>query len=280
MCESSQGVYGHHPGLYVVATPLGNLGDLAPRAKSLLETASAVAAEDTRTVKKLVTGGSTARFVSLTEHNVHQRIPGLLEAASSSVVALVSDAGTPAIADPGSRLVAAAHQDGIPVYSVPGPSALAAALAASGFETSGTLFLGFLPRKRGERISMLQHAAGCARVAVFFESPGRLGGALRHVAEAVGDVEASVSREISKVHEENIRGYVLELAERFEGTRGECTVVVQLPERETGEGDADRAFAILAAMKRAGARRSTAASEVSRLEGLPRGRLYDAWEAL
>lgn len=282
MCEAPQpDAPDLAPGLYIVATPIGNLADLSPRARRLIETANIIAAEDTRTARKLLRGGETrARFVSLTEHNVEERTSMLLEGASEGAVALVSEAGTPGIADPGARLVKAAHMADVRVFSVPGPSALASALAASGFETPWSLFLGFLPRKRGERTAALQRAAEFARVVVFFESPGRLSGALADVAEALGDVEAVVCREVSKLHEEIAYGTAGELAQRFKETRGECTVVLQIPERDQQQEDEGEARALLAAMKRAGARRSAAAAEVAKLSTPNRDRLYRLWEEL
>jgi 16S rRNA (cytidine1402-2'-O)-methyltransferase len=267
-----------HFGLYVVATPIGNMSDLAPRAAESLRRATVVAAEDTRTSGGLVRStGSTARLVSLTEHNVEERIPQLLPLAREGVVALVSDAGTPAIADPGARLVAAAHREGIPVFAVAGPSALAAALSVSGFDGPDAHFLGFLPRPKGERTELLKRASTAASVLVFFESPNRLGKTLGELAELHGDPEVVVCRELTKLHEEVVRGRASVLAVRFATTRGECAVVVEVPRREGG-GESMRG--LLGAMKRAGARRATAAAEVAKLTGCLREEAYDAWDAL
>jgi 16S rRNA (cytidine1402-2'-O)-methyltransferase len=268
------------PGLYVVATPIGNLGDLSERALAVLREAQVVAAEDTRTSQVILKrAASTARLISLTEHNVEQRTPGLLEAAGASVVALVSDAGTPVIADPGARLVEAAHAAGVRVIPVPGPSALAAAVSAAGFDGSDVHFLGFLPRGKGERLSRLRAAAQGASTIVFFESPGRLGKTLAELAETLKDPEVVVCRELTKLHEEVVRGKASELALRFSTARGECTVVVRSPQSAAAVQGPD-ARGLLAAMKRAGARRAPAASEVARLTGAARNELYDAWEAL
>lgn len=266
------------PGLYVVATPIGNLGDLSPRARDVLAEASVVAAEDTRTSGKLLKlAGSSARLLSLTEHNVNERIPGLLETASDAVVALVSDAGTPVVADPGARLVEAAHATGVPVFAIPGPSALAAGLSVSGFAGDDVHFLGFLPRPAGERRERLKRAAGSAAVFVFFESPNRLAATLQELAQDHGDPEVAVCRELTKLHEETVRGKASELAGRFVGTRGECTVVVRSPERaESGE---EEVRAYLAEMERAGARRSGAAAEAARRFGIARQHAYDLWPA-
>jgi 16S rRNA (cytidine1402-2'-O)-methyltransferase len=267
------------PGLYVVATPIGNLGDLSERALGVLKAAAVVAAEDTRTSGKLVKlAGGTGRFVSLTEHNVEQRAPSLIEAARASVVALVSDAGTPVIADPGARLVEAAHRHGIRVVPVPGPSALAAAISASGFEGSDVHFLGFLPRPKGEREKRLRSAAGSARVLVFFESPGRLAKTLAELAELFEDPEVVVCRELTKLHEEVVRGRASNLAGRFEATKGECTVVIRVPEVAAAGTPVGTPEALLAAMKRAGARRPAAAAETAKLTGASRDGLYRLWD--
>ena len=171
------------PGLYVVATPIGNLDDLSKRALATLGGAAIVAAEDTRVSGKLVKlAGGSPRMVSLTEHNVQQRAPELIESAKHSAVALVSDAGTPVVSDPGARLVDAALDAGVPVYTVPGPSALAAAISLSGFTGDDVHFLGFLPRQRGERRARLEAAASTASVLVYFESPTRLAASLMDVA--------------------------------------------------------------------------------------------------
>ena len=215
-----------HPGLYVVATPIGNLSDLSPRAAEALRHAAVVAAEDTRTSGSLVrNAGSEARLVSLTEHNVTQRIPELLAAARDGIVALVSDAGTPAIADPGARLVAAAHAEGIPVFGIPGPSALATAVSVAGFDRMPVVFLGFLPRPKGERARALREAAPGGGTVVFFEAPGRLSATLGEIAELFGDPQAVVCRELTKLHEEVVRGTASALAARFGSARDTDTPI-------------------------------------------------------
>lgn len=264
-------------GLYVVATPIGNLDELTPRAAEALRRASVVAAEDTRVTATLLRrAGSAAPALSLTEHNVMARAPQLLEAARDHVVVLVSDAGTPAVADPGARLVASAHAAGIPVRAVAGPSALAAALSVAGFDAAVVAFAGFLPRPKGERLARLR-AAGNGDVAlVFFESPRRLAATLAELAEAFDDPETVVCRELTKLHEEVVRGRASALAERFHEVRGECTVVVRLTRPHSPAASA--ADTLLAAMKRAGARRAAAAGEVARITGAPRDALYARWD--
>lgn len=267
------------PGLYVVATPIGNLGDVSPRALYVLATATVVAAEDTRTSGKLLKlAGGTAPMVSLTEHNVGSRSAQLVDAARQGVVALVSDAGTPLIADPGARLVEAAHAASVAVVAIPGPSALAAALSVCGFESSDAHFLGFLPRPQSQRLTRLRAAAAAASTLVFFESPNRLGATLGELAEALDDPEVVVCRELTKVHEEVVRGRASVLAPRFTTTRGEITVVVRIMPREAG--DEVEVLAYLAEMKRAGARRSGAAAEAARRFRVSRQHAYDLWDAV
>jgi 16S rRNA (cytidine1402-2'-O)-methyltransferase len=274
MCDSAQTVPA--PGLYVIATPIGNLGDLSPRAAELLETMELLACEDTRTTRRLLPGMGGPRLVSLTEHNTEARIPGLLEAARTAPVGIVSEAGTPAIADPGARVVAAAHDAGIPVYSVPGPAAFVASLAVSGFDTGDVHFLGFLPRKGGAAGDRLRDAAHTAATLVVYESPNRLAATLDLVAAALNDPLVLVSREISKVHEEHRRGRASELAKHYREARGECVIVIESPTPESAALDDVRAY--MAEMRRAGARRSQAAAEAARRFGCTRDTAYGLWE--
>ncbi len=265
------------PGLYVMATPIGNLDDFSPRAMRVLAAATIVAAEDTRVSRKLVTlASSAARMVSLTEHNVGARTEALLAGARESVVALVSDAGTPGISDPGARLVAAAHSAGVLVVAVPGPSALAAAVSVAGFEGAPVVFLGFLPRPKSERRTALQAAAETGATIVFFESPNRLAATLTEIAETFGDPEVVVCRELTKLHEEVVRGPAAELASRFAVTKGEVTVVFRVQPRAPGDATAE-VEAYLAEMRRAGARRSGAAAEAAKRFSVTRERAYALW---
>ncbi len=265
------------PGLYVVATPIGNLGDLSERAAAVLRAATLIAAEDTRVLRTLLARIETrAKALSLTEHNVERRIPLLLEAAAAGIVALTSDAGTPVIADPGARAVEAAHDAGVSVFAVPGPSALAAAVSVAGFTGNDVHFLGFLPRGRGERRRRLRAAADAAQTLVFFESPRRLAASLDDVADALDDPPAAVCRELTKAHEESVRGAASELAERFRETRGECAVVVDA-QGWAADSDARDLAAYLTEMREAGARRAAAASAAARRFGVSRAEAYDAW---
>jgi 16S rRNA (cytidine1402-2'-O)-methyltransferase len=278
-CVADEAIRSVPPGLYVVATPIGNLSDLSPRAAAVIAATAVAACEDTRTSAVILKrAGFAGRSVSLTEHNVGERIGPLLAAAAEAPVVLMSDAGTPGIADPGARLVAAAHTAGVPIRAVAGPSALSAALSVAGFDFGSFVFLGFLPRTAGPRRAALARARGAADVAVFFESPRRLGAALRDAASVLGDPETVVCRELTKLHEEVVRGPASSLAARFEEARGECVVVVRVPAR--ADNGAAGAEEYLAEMKRAGARRSGAAAEAARRFGIPRQQAYALWESV
>lgn len=268
------------PGLYVVATPIGNRGDLSPRARATLEGAALVLAEDTRSLLTLLgrEANLSGKSLNLTEYNVTARIPVALETAATSAVALISDAGTPGIADPGARLVAAAHKSGVPVRPIPGPSALAAALSVSGFDIQRAIFLGFLPRKGGERASALREAAGNGGVLVIYESPSRASATLDAIADVLGDPAVVVCRELSKAFEEVVPGHASELAERFREGRGEFTIVVHVEPPAADDRSRTEARALLSMMKRAGARHSAAAAEVARFTGIRRAQAHELWD--
>ncbi len=217
--------------LLVVATPIGNLDDLSPRAREALASASVVLCEDTRRTQHLFArhGLKTPRL-SCHEHNEHRRTDEVLaRLAAGETVALVSDAGTPAVSDPGQRLVAAAAAAGHRVEPVPGPSALLAVLSASGFPAVPFTFLGFPPARRGERERWYGVVASRAGTAVLFESPFRIVESLRALAAAWGDPEVAVGRELTKLHEEILRGRASEVAAILEGRpgiRGELAIAV------------------------------------------------------
>jgi 16S rRNA (cytidine1402-2'-O)-methyltransferase len=216
--------------LHLVSTPIGNLEDVTLRALRVLREADLVLAEDTRHVRRLLDRhGIAARPVSLHAHNEAARVAQVLEAlAGDRAVALVSDAGTPLVSDPGERLVRAAVAAGHEVRAVPGPSAVLAALAVSGLSTERFRFLGFVPRRAGEFQALLDSVAASPDTLIWFESPRRLGASLRALAARLGPRRACVARELTKLHEEAVRGSLVELAERFAaGARGEVTLVVE-----------------------------------------------------
>jgi 16S rRNA (cytidine1402-2'-O)-methyltransferase len=215
--------------LYLVATPIGNLDDMTLRALHILESVPLIAAEDTRhTLKLLNHFGLRRPLTSLHAHNETRQLQSILGRLEQQDVALVSDAGTPALSDPGVRLVSAAVAAGYPVVPVPGPSAVLAALITSGLPTNQFTFLGFLPRKRGELERTLREAGDARRTFVFFESPHRLLKTLAIMQSVLGPRSLVVAREITKVHEQFLRGTPATLLEHFEKSppRGELTVVV------------------------------------------------------
>jgi 16S rRNA (cytidine1402-2'-O)-methyltransferase len=222
--------------LYLVATPIGNLGDISSRALETLRSVAFIACEDTRHSRVLLDHfGISRETVSLPAFAEGQRAGRILDRiAAGEDCALVTDAGSPGISDPGERLVAEALERGITVVPVPGPTALIAALSASGLPTGRFHFLGFPPRKGPERRAMLEEVAQLSATLVLYESPRRLGETLVDLKEAWGDRRACVARELTKVHEEFARGTLSELAARYsaEEARGEVVVLV---EGRTGE---------------------------------------------
>jgi 16S rRNA (cytidine1402-2'-O)-methyltransferase len=217
--------------LYVVATPLGNLGDLSPRAAETLRSVHTVAAEDTRrTLGLLASIDAHPRLVSYHAHSTEKRAAALLQLlAEGRDVALVTDAGTPAISDPGTEIVAAARAAEIRVIPIPGPSAVAAALSASGLVGDRYLFVGFVPRKGAARRRWLERAAGEPMTVVFFEAPGRLGELLEDLIALCGrERHAVVARELTKLHEDIRSGTLSALRTFYEMTEplGEVTVLL------------------------------------------------------
>ena len=223
------------PGLYLVATPIGNLGDITLRALEILRRADMVACEDTRHTGRLLSAhGIDAKITSYHDHNAPRVRPILLaRLAAGETVALVSDAGTPLISDPGYRLVAEAAAAGIPVYPIPGASSVLAALCVAGLPTDRFLFLGFAPSRAAARGKFLQPFATVDATLVILESPKRLAAALTAMAEIFGDRPAAICREMTKLHEEIVRGALGDLAQRYAAAptpKGEVVIVIAPPE--------------------------------------------------
>ena len=215
--------------LLVVGTPIGNLGDLSPRAAAALRDATLVACEDTRRTAPLLRhAGSEVPMLAVHEHNEAARAAELVRRMlAGDTVALVTDAGLPVVSDPGGRVVAAAIGAGIAVEIIPGPSAVLAALVLSGLPAEPFTFVGFFPRKRQERLALLTAGTGPAGTVVGFESPNRLAGLLADLASVEPDRPMAVCRELTKLHEEVVRGTAADLAARMAGgARGEVTVVI------------------------------------------------------
>ncbi len=267
--------------LYVVATPIGNLEDLTSRAGRVLGEVALIAAEDTRQTRKLLSHLNLfIRTVSYNQHNARQRTPALLDALREGDVALVTDAGAPGVSDPGAWLVAEAARAGFAVVSVPGPSAVTAALAVSGFPADTFHFLGFLPRTAKARRAALNGASSLRATLVLFEAPHRLRAALDDIAETLGDRRVAVCREMTKVHEEVFRGTVREAITYFDAPRGEFTLVIEgAGERPTeAPVPAERIAEAMAAARASGLGRRDAAVRVSSELGVSRRVAYGAWE--
>jgi 16S rRNA (cytidine1402-2'-O)-methyltransferase len=263
--------------LAVCATPIGNLEDVTLRVVRELREADLVLCEDTRHTRRLLQRhGIEARLRSYHEHNEAQRTAEVLPRLEAGErVALVSDAGLPAISDPGARLVAAAHEAGVPVTVLPGPSAVETALVASGFGTDRFQFLGYLPRRAGERQALWEELARWPFAAVAFESPQRLAALLASLAQVLPERQVAVCRELTKRFEEVARGSAKQLAERFsEGAKGEITIVIGPAERGEAAGDEEAALAAVSELLAGGLSRRSAADVVSRLTGVSRNSLY------
>lgn len=263
--------------LFLVGTPIGNLGDLSARARETLARVDLVAAEDTRRARRLLDrAGVRARTVSLFEGNERRRTQELLEVLRAGRdVAVVSDAGMPGLSDPGYRLVRACVEEGIDVRVVPGPSAAISALVVSGLPADRFVFEGFLPRRAGERRARLRALAGDPRTIVLFESPRRLRTLLREVLAELGDRRVAVARELTKLHEEVVRGRASEVLERFREhePRGEVVVVLGGAE-ERPVPDLEALVEEARALTASGRRPREAAIEVGRRAGVSVNELY------
>jgi 16S rRNA (cytidine1402-2'-O)-methyltransferase len=263
------------PGLYIVATPIGNLGDMTSRAAETLRSVDCILAEDKRVTAKLLAHvGARAPMTAYHDHSDDKLRDRILADLATKSVALVSDAGTPLISDPGYKLVRAARQAGYAVHTLPGPCAAIAALTLAGLPTDRFLFVGFLPAKAKARSEAIAEVASVRASLVLYESGPRLGESLATLRDGLGDREAAVIREISKLHEESVTGTLAGLAERYANAppKGEIVIVVGPPaEREEASDDElDRALrAALASMTP-----SRAAADVAASLGIPRKRAY------
>ena len=263
------------PGLYIVATPIGNLGDLSPRAAETLARADLILAEDRRvTAKLLAHANAKAPMANYNDHTSEAERQRILGRLGGEAVALVSDAGTPLISDPGYKLVRAAREAGHNVFTIPGPSAVVAALTLAGLPTDRFLFAGFLPSKTKARADTIAELADVRATLVFYESGPRLGESLATLADMLGAREAAVIREITKLHEESVTGSLPELAQRYAALapKGEIVIVVG-PPAETGEAsDDDLCAALDEALKTMSP--SRAAADVAARLSVPRKRAY------
>ncbi len=265
--------------LYIVATPIGNLEDITLRALRVLGEVSLIAAEDTRTTRKLLSHYDIdTPITSYHDHNRLSKLPAILDALAEGDVALVSDAGTPAINDPGAELAAAVEEAGHTVVPLPGPSALTAALSVAGLEIDQFLYLGFLPRRGGQRRQLLQSLVDEPRAWITFEAPHRLLDTLNDIHAVLGDRKVVVCRELTKLHEEVFRGTVTAALERFSNPRGEFTLIVQPADdvHDTDETAIERAREILTDERNRGSKSRDAIAAAS-ITGISKNDLYRLW---
>ena len=275
--------------LYIVATPIGNLEDVTRRAERVLKEVSLVLCEDTRRTARLMNHlGISNRRASYHDHNEEQRLPDMLQRLQNGQsLALVSDAGTPGISDPGYRLVRAARAAGVPVVPVPGPSAAITAVSVSGLPTDSFRFVGFLPAKKKARRALLDSLAGDAATLVFYEAPHRIRATLSDLAAALGtDREAFLARELTKMHEELLTGTLAEIeasVTQRETIKGEITLVVSGASRKNGPAaDVVSNEALVQAVEkqiRKGLKPMDAIKKVAKRHGLPKARVYDLMQS-
>jgi len=264
------------PGLYIVATPIGNLSDLSPRAAAILSQADLLAVEDSRVTAKLLRHiGARRPMIRYHDHNAERVRPGLIERMRAEAVALVSDAGTPLVSDPGYKLVRDARAAGIAVTTIPGPNAAVAALTLAGLPTDRFAFFGFLPARAAARAAAIAEAAGFGGTLVFYESGPRLGAALAALRDGLGNRDAAVAREISKAFEETVTGSLAELAGRYGAAppKGEIVIVVGPPGEAPEASEAEIDAALAEALTRHSP--SRAAAEVAQRLGVARRLAYE-----
>ena len=263
------------PGLYIVATPIGNLGDLSPRAAATLAAADVIAVEDSRVTAKLLRHIGVKRpMVAYHDHSGEAVRPALVARMATESVALVSDAGTPLISDPGYKLVRDARAAGVKVVTIPGPNAAIAALTLAGLPTDRFLFVGFLPVKAKARADAVAEIASVRATLVFYESGPRLSASLTTLAEGLGNRDAAVARELSKMYEECVTGTLTDLAARYAEAppKGEIVIVVAPPGAPEVASQDDTDAALAEALTRLSPGR--AASEVALKLNLNRRDLY------
>jgi 16S rRNA (cytidine1402-2'-O)-methyltransferase len=265
------------PGLHLVATPIGNLRDITIRALETLAAADVIACEDTRITRRLLDHyGIATPLTPYHEHNAAAARPKLLaRLAAGDAVALVSDAGTPLVSDPGFKLVRAAREAAHPVIAAPGASALLTALTSSGLPTDRFFFEGFLPTKDGQRKARIAELSRVAATLILYESGSRVARTLAALAEGLGPRQAAVCRELTKLHEEVRRGALAELAEHYAKdaeTRGEFTIVIEPPADQAAPNADDVDALLRRALQNASVK--DAVSDVAAATGLPRRQIY------
>lgn len=266
--------------LFVVATPIGNVEDITLRALRVLSEVDLVAAEDTRhTGKFLKYHKIDARLISCHEHNEEKRSDELIECLKEGQnIALVSNAGTPSVSDPGYRLIQKSILEGIPVIPVPGVSAAIAALSVSGLPTDSFVFIGFAPRKIGKRQNLFDNLSRETRTLIFYESPRRILNLVESLFENLGERRAVLAREITKLYEEFIRGNLSQIKNHIKlkgEIKGECTLIVEGLKSEMPISDDELLIKIRHAMDRPGEKLSEVVKEIAEISGISRKRVYD-----
>ncbi|MBT4126643.1 MAG: 16S rRNA (cytidine(1402)-2'-O)-methyltransferase [Chloroflexi bacterium] len=262
--------------LYVVATPIGNLSDLTTRAVETLSAVSTVAAEDTRVTRKLLNHlGISPQLESLHAHTTPERLAALIEKLNNGDMAVVSDAGTPGISDPGSALVAAAIEAGHEAIPLPGPSAIVAALSVTGWSFDRFLFLGFLPRKKNEQLATLESAASEPGPVVAYESPHRIKATLANIEKQFPERQLVICRELTKLYEETFRGTATQALTHFKEPRGEFVLVIEgagdIPKTEITDEEITKT---LENLKAEGIQGRTLVEQTVELTGAPKKRVY------
>ena len=265
--------------LSIVATPIGNLADFPPRAVETLKRADLILCEDTRHTRKLLTHfGIDRPTESYHDHNEEEKAPRLVDRiAAGESIALVSDAGTPVVSDPGYRIVRLARERGIGIEVIPGPFAGVMALAASGIAPLPFTFLGFAPHRQGERLDFFRDAAAMKHTVVYYESPERIAGSLEDALEVFGDVEVTVARELTKMHEELLHGRVSQVLASLtarDAIRGEITVVLGAPSVTPMEVSTEVIRTELERLRATGMRRNDAIKAVAEKYGLRKNDVY------
>ncbi len=266
------------PALYIVATPIGNLEDISLRALRTLREVKLIAAEDTRRTKQLLNAYDIKTpMTSYHERNKWTKLDYILNRLRDGDVALVSNAGTPGMSDPGYELIVAANQRGIPVVPIPGASVVITALVVSGLDTGQFIYLGFLPHKAGARRHLLESVAGEYATIVVLESPHRLLAALNDILHVLGDRRVAVCRELTKVYEEVFRGRISQAIDHFAEPRGEFTLVIEGKKEQEKPQLTEAIEKQLQHMRRSGVAAKEAIASVAGETGLSKKELYRAW---
>ena len=266
------------PSLYIVATPIGNLEDISLRAIRTLREVKLIAAEDTRKTKRLLNAYDIKTpLTSYYEYNKKTKLGYIIGQLEEGDVALVSEAGTPGISDPGYELIVAASQQSIPVIAIPGPSAIVTALVISGLPTDRFIYIGFLPRKSGDRRRLLESVAAEPGTIVALETPHRLKAALGDILLVLGDRRVAICRQLTKLHEEVFRGTVSQAQQYFTEPRGEFTLVIEGRKDKQKPQVTGDIIEQLGVLKASGATAKEAIARVAQETGLSRKELYRTW---